>query len=80
MGTPTSNCGAYAALEAERERLLLARAEGSPVDGLPPDMAPEQALALIEARLTEHDRYVISCKDGYLVRSWSESSVDMPPD
>lgn len=70
----------YAALEAERDRLLLARAEGSPVGGLPPGMAPEQALALIEARLAEHDCYVISCKDGYLVRSWPESSSDMPPD
>ena len=69
----------YAALEAERNRLLLARAEGSPVDGLPPGMTPDQALALIEARIAEHDRYVISCEDGYLIRSWPESSSATPP-
>ncbi len=70
----------YAALEAERDRLLLARAEGSAVDGLPPGMTPDQALALIEARIAEHDRYVISCEDGYLVRSWPEPPVERPPD
>jgi hypothetical protein len=42
-------------------------AAGALVDGLPPGMGPEEPLAWIQARLTEHDRYVIALEDGYLV-------------
>jgi transposase-like protein len=62
----------YAELEAIRDRLRRAQAEGTPVDDLPPGMTLAEALTKIEARIADEDRYVISMKDGYLVRNPAE--------
>jgi hypothetical protein len=59
----------YAALESERDRLLKARNEGTAVIDLPGGLTLESALELIETRIAEQDRYVISIKDGYMVQS-----------
>jgi hypothetical protein len=57
----------YAGLEGSRNDLLRARAEGTVVADLPEGMSLDEALALIETRMAEHDRYIIQLEDGYLV-------------
>ena len=64
----------YGQLEWERNRLLQAQADNSPVDGLPPGMSLLDALAFVEARIAEHDRYAISVRDGYLVQELAETA------
>lgn len=70
----------YRELEAVRDRLVQARADGTPVDDLPPGMTLEEALATVEARIAEHDGYVYSLKDGYLVSSLADSVTASPCD
>jgi hypothetical protein len=62
-----------AELDAARTALLKAQAEGAAVDDLPPGMTPDEAVATLDARLAEHDRYMIALKDGYLAYHWPET-------
>jgi hypothetical protein len=59
----------YAELTAIRDRLHRARAEGGPVDDLPPGMTLDEAIA----RIAEEDRYVFTVEDDLLVRHRIES-------
>jgi hypothetical protein len=68
----------YAELTACRDTLLRAKSEGSPVSGLPPSMTLDEALNDLDARIAEHDRYVIAVKDGYLVSYLPETVKDCP--
>jgi hypothetical protein len=54
---------------------VLARAQGTFVDDLPPGMTLEEAIGKIEARIAEEDRYVIINDDGYLVRYVPEADA-----
>jgi hypothetical protein len=58
----------YADLEGHRNNMLRARAEDTVIADLPEGMSQDEALAMIEERIAEHDRYVIHLEDGYLVR------------
>jgi hypothetical protein len=68
----------YAALTDARDRLTQARSEGARVADLPPGMTLEEALEKIEARITDHDQFVIDRQDGYLVRY--RPKMDTSPD
>jgi hypothetical protein len=61
----------YAELQGHRNELLRAQAEGIPLPGLPEGMSLDEALSTIEARIADHDRYVIHLEDGYLVQRLS---------
>ena len=58
----------YAELEAVKDRLVLARDEGTSIDDLPEGMTLETAIKKIEALIAEEDSYVIIKEDGYLMR------------
>jgi site-specific recombinase XerD/transposase-like protein len=62
----------YAELTAARDRLLQARADGTPVADLPPGMTLDEAIEKVESRIAEYDRYLITVEDGYLVRDPAE--------
>jgi hypothetical protein len=66
----------YAELTADRDTVLRAKSEGSAVSGLPAGMTLDEALAKLDSRIAEHDRYVIHVKDGYLVSSLPETVGD----
>jgi hypothetical protein len=65
----------YGELTNARDELLRAKSEGSPVADLPAGMTIDEAIAIVDAKLAEHDRYVIANEDGYLVQGLAE-----PPD
>jgi transposase-like protein len=66
----------YAELTACRDTLLRAKSEGCPVTGLSPGMTLDEVLADLDARIAEHDCYVITVKDGYLVSYLLETVGD----
>jgi transposase-like protein len=63
----------YAELDACRAALLRAKDEGTDVDDLPPGMTLDEAIDEVNARIAEHDRYLIWMEDGYLVRRLPEA-------
>src|SRR5262249_5792869 len=66
----------YMELTAVRDRLVQSRAQGTPVHDLPPGMTLEEAIGKIQARIAEHDQYVIDKQDGYLVRYRTDPAAD----
>jgi rubredoxin len=68
----------YGELVAVRDYLFSAKATGSPVADLPPGMTLDEAIATIEAKIADHDRYVITVEDGYLVSQLAESAENPP--
>jgi Phage integrase, N-terminal SAM-like domain len=46
--------------------------QGSSVADLPAGMTIDEAIAIVDAKLAEHDRYVIAIEDGYLVQGLAE--------
>jgi hypothetical protein len=67
----------YGELTAIRDRLHRARAEGTAVDDLPPGMTLDEAIARIEQRIAEEDRYVLTVEDGILTRHRIDSPEDL---
>ena len=66
----------YAEMTSVRDRLVRARAHGTPVDDLPPGFTLEQAVARIEENIAEEDCYVFTVEDGLLVRNPAESAPE----
>lgn len=69
-----------AELQTARDALLKAKAEGATVADLPPDVTIEEAIERLEARMAEHDRYLIAEEDGYLVYRWPEAGAAASPE
>lgn len=69
----------YGNLTRARDELIRAKAEGSPVADLPPGVSLEEALAEIEVRIAELDRYVVAMEDGYLVSRLADPALSGEP-
>ena len=65
----------YAELTAWQKQLVQAKAEGTPMEDLPPGMTLDEAIEKIKAQIAEEDRYVVTMEDGYLTRTSAESDV-----
>jgi hypothetical protein len=69
----------YAEMESARESLIKAKAEGAEVPALPPGVSLDAALAALDARIAEEDRWVFYLENDRILRKLADETSAASP-